>query len=146
MDVATGDCTSIYSLALTSRIAGSFFGLLSGELAWLGDGSTVGSNFVYDLYIMGLDGSITTQTSFITIPTAGGGVSQFVPIPGSETMLATGAFPTVVYQIGTAGYQTIGGFPYKSRILRLNYASPGTLRFWGSNATDTEVALYEVGL
>jgi hypothetical protein len=147
MDVATGDCTSIYSLALTSVAFGSFFGLLSGELAWLGGPSTVGSNFVYSLNIMGLDGSITTQTSFITYPTTQGNITAFVPIPGSETMLATtGTFPTIVYQIGTAGYQTIGGFPYKSRVLRLNYASPGTLRFWGSNATDTEVALYEVAL
>lgn len=147
MDVATGDCTSTYAIGLTPSYTGSWFGLLSGEAAFLGQPRTVGSNFVNDLYILGLDGSVTTQSSFITYPTTQGALTGFVPIPGSETMLATNtAFPTIVYQIGTAGYQTIGGLPYKARILRLNYLSPGTLRFWGSNATDTEVALYEVAL
>ena len=146
MNVATGACTSIYNITLTPAAAGSFFGLLSGAAAFLGQQSTVGSNYVWPLRIIGLDGSVTTQASFITQPTTSGILTQFVAIPGTETMLATNGLGSVVYQISTAGYQVIGGFTPEIRLPRLSSPNPGTLRFWGSSATETQVALYEVAL
>jgi hypothetical protein len=151
IDIATGVSARIFSsVALLDIISpstdGSWFGLLNGSMAYLGARKTVGSNFVYPLRIIGLDGSVTTQESFITLPTSGGSLSQFVAIPGTETMLATHESGSVVYQISTAGYQTISGFPPEIRLLRLSSPNPGTLRFWGSSATTTQVALYEVAL
>jgi hypothetical protein len=151
IDIATGVSARIFSYVaqldtIYPSSNGSWFGLLNGSMAYLGNPGVVGSNYVWPLRIVNLDGSITTQESFITLPASGGQLTQFVAIPGTETMLATHQTGSVVYQISTAGYQTISGFPPEIRLLRLSSPNPGTLRFWGSSATTTQVALYEVAL
>ena len=122
----------------------SWFGLTTGEAAYLFF-TEVGLDRIYDLRIIGVDGSITNQSNIITLTSDS--LSQFVDIPGTDTMLATNALsPKTLYQISPAGYQVVGGTPEDIQVPRISDASPGALRFWGSTVSTTDVALYEFAL
>ena len=144
IDIATGAATAVYTITSFRSAPESWFGLSTGEAAYLFY-TTVGSDYVYDLRIIGLDGSITNQSNIITLTSDS--LSQYVDIPGTDTMLATNSFPPrTLYQISPAGYQVVGGTPGDIQLPRISDASPGALRFWGSSVSTTDVALYEFAL
>ena len=147
IDIATGASTDAFSLDTNRSTINSWFGLTTGEAVYLSQPYGVGLNNVYDLRILALDGSVTTQTSLISV--LSGALDAFVPVHGAGTMLATTTKnPTTLYQISPAGYQIVGGTPNMIVLPRISDAAPGALRFWGSNGgpSYTNVALYEVAL
>lgn len=144
IDIATGATTATYNITSLRSVAESWFGLTTGEAAYLFF-TPVGSDYVYDLRIIALDGSITNQNNIITLTSDS--LAQYVDIPGTDTMLATNALsPKTLYQISPAGYQVVGGTPGDIQAPRISDASPGALRFWGSTVSTTDVALYEFAL
>jgi hypothetical protein len=146
IDIATGTFTSTYNIAPNLSSPSTWFGLTTGEAVYL-NYTSVGIDYIYNLYIVGLDGSITAQASLITV--LGGALADFVPMHGAGTTLATTTNnPTTLYQISPAGYQIVGGTPNMISLPRISDAAPGALRFWGSDGDPsyTNVALYEVAL
>jgi len=144
IDIATGAATAVYTITSFRSVTESWFGLTTGEAAYLFP-TAVGSDYVYDLRIIGVDGSITNQSNIITLTSDS--LSQYVDIPGTDTMLATNSLsPKTLYQISPAGYQIVGGTPGDIQLPRISDASPGALRFWGSTVSTTGVALYEFAL
>lgn len=144
MNIATGTCTSIYDISTTGSVFNTWFGLTTGDAAYLST-YTVGLNQVYDLRIISVSGGVTTQANIMTLTSDA--LQQFVDIPGTDTMLATNSIlPYTLYQISPAGYQVVGGTPGDIQLPRISDASPGALRFWGSTVSTTGVALYEFAL
>ena len=132
---------------------GPWFSITGGFGAWLGSLTTVGTNYVYKLHIVGLDGTLVTQANFMTLPTATGGLSgnrfDTAEVPGTDTVLAINSSgPSTLYQISAAGYQIVSGTPTIIDTLRIGPAAPGALRFWGSTYPDYPriQAIYEVAL
>lgn len=144
MEIATGATTVLYTITSSRSEETSWFGLTTGEAAYLFF-TEIGLDRVYDLRIIGLDGSITNQSNIITLTSDS--LAQFVDVSGTDTMLATNSFPPrTLYQISPAGYQIVSGTPEDIQLSRISDASPGALRFWGSTVSTTGVALYEFAL
>jgi hypothetical protein len=151
IDLATNTFTPTYTLSAVP-ISGPWFSITGGYGAYLGSRTTVGTNYVYKLHIVAIDGSVTTQANFMTIPVSSGGfggIDYNAEVPGTDTVLAiNNGIPHILYQISAAGYQIISGTPTLIQRLRIGPAAPGALRFWGSTYPDAPriAGLYEVGL
>lgn len=152
INLITNEMTPAYTFNSQYQ-QGPWFSITGGFGAWLGSRTTVGTNYVYKLHIVGVDGSLATQANFMTLPTATGGLTgdrfDTAEVPGTDTVLAINAtVPNTLYQISAAGYQIVSGTPTIIETLRIGPASPGALRFWGSTYPDypRSQAIYEVSL
>jgi hypothetical protein len=152
INLITNEMTPAYSFSSQYQ-QGPWFSITGGFAAWLGSATTVGGNYVYKLYIVGLDGSLVTQANFMSIPASSGPFSgdrfDSAEVPGTDTVLAINSgVPSTLYQISAAGYQIVSGTPNLIETLRIGPASPGALRFWGSTYPDYPriQAIYEFAL
>lgn len=149
IDLATGEpgTSVIYTYPTGSTAVLSSLGLSDGSLAFL-IGYVVGSTITIDYNIVDLLGGITTQAAVMTVPVADM-PQAYAPISGSDIFLASSqGTPNILYQISSAGYNIISGTPNQIVGLRRSAASPGNVRFWGSDGDPsyTNVGLYEFGL
>jgi len=152
INLLTNEMTSAYNFNSQYQ-QGPWFSITGGFGAWLGSRTTVGTDYVYKLHIVGIDGSLVTQSNFMSIPTATGEFATGAPynaeVPNTDTVLAINtSVPSTLYQISSAGYQIVSGTPAIIETLRIGPASPGALRFWGSTYPDYPriQAIYEFAL